>query len=122
MRAARAVALVVAAGLVAACGGDRGVVEPTPTKPGALPANLTTISVTDFRFQPMHLTVPVGTRVTWSFRGGSAHSVVGMFGDRAIDSGAMRSGNFEFVFEEPGEFVYRCGIHGEAMAGRVTAR
>lgn len=122
MRFAVAMALLLTGLAVAACGGDAGLPVPTPTKPGALPANLTTVTVTDFRFEPMNLTVPVGTRVTWSFRGDVAHSVVGLFGAQTIDSGAMRRGNFEFVFDAPGEFVYRCGIHGEAMAGRVTAR
>ncbi|WP_322796238.1 cupredoxin domain-containing protein [Tepidiforma sp.] len=120
-RAATALAVAVAA-VASACGGGEALPEPTPTKPGALPANLTTITVTDNRFQPRSLQVPVGTRVTWSFRGEAAHQVVGTFEGSAVDSGPMRRGNFEFEFTAPGTFAYRCGIHGEAMAGEVIVR
>lgn len=117
-------ALALAAALLggAACGGGGGSPEPTPTKPGALPASLTTITVTDFRFQPLSLQVPVGTRVTWTFRGQAEHQVVGNFNGEEIASAVMRSGNFEREFTEPGTFSYRCGVHGDAMSGIVTVR
>lgn len=110
------------AAVTIACGGGDPTPEPTPTKPGALPANLTTITVTDNRFQPRSLQVPVGTRVTWSFRGEAAHQIVGTFEGSTVDSGPMWRGNFEFEFSAPGAFVYRCGIHGEAMTGEVIVR
>jgi len=107
----------------AACGnGEETAPVPTPTRPGALPASLTTIAVTDFRFQPLSLQVPTGTRVTWSFRGSAEHRVVGTFNGVPIDSGPMRSGNFEYEFTEPGTFSYRCGVHGDAMQGSVVVR
>ncbi len=120
----RRVAIVVALMAIAAsgCGGDAGAPEATPTKPGALPANLTTITVTDFRFQPRSLQVPVGTRVTWSFRGKESHRVTGTFAGEEVDSGELRSGNFEFEFTEPGVFAYTCGVHGAAMSGQVIVR
>lgn len=116
-------AVVVGAALGAACGGgEGGIPTPTPTRPGPLPANLTTITVTDFRFQPLSLQVPTGARVTWTFRGNAEHSVVGMFNGASIDSGRMRSGNFELEFTAPGTFSYRCGVHGDSMQGTVVVR
>lgn len=117
------IALVGSAAIGAACGdGERDIPTPTPIRPGPLPANLTTITVTDFRFQPLSLQVPTGTRVTWTFRGNTQHSVVGIFNGAGIDSGRMRSGNFEFVFTDPGTFSYRCGVHGNSMSGTVVVR
>jgi len=122
MRGRIAVIAVCLAVLGSACSGGAGAPEATPTKPGALPANLTTITVTDFRFQPRSLQVPVGTRVTWSFRGQVSHRVTGTFAGEAVDSGELRSGNFEFEFMEPGVFDYTCGVHGAAMSGQVIVR
>ncbi len=119
----RVAALALGAMLAAAaCSGDAGGPVPTPTKPGALPASLTTVTVTDFRFQPRSLQVPVGTRVTWTFRGQAEHQVAGNFNGAEVASGVMRTGNFEHEFTEPGTFSYRCGVHGDAMSGLVTVR
>jgi plastocyanin len=120
-RLAPGIAAVVIA-LGTACGGEDGGTVPTPAGPGSLPAKLTTITVTDYRFQPLSLQVPVGTRVTWSFRGRAEHTVTGTFDGQPVDSGRVRSGSFEFEFTVPGVFEYRCAVHGESMAGTVTVR
>lgn len=116
-------------GVAAACGGD----EPsTPTTPGAPPSgsntnttgrSLITIQVGDNAFGPSNLTVPAGTKVTWDWGGKNPHSVVGSWQSAAVQSQQFsRTGSFEFTFNTSGTFAYECGVHGAAMAGKITIK
>jgi hypothetical protein len=57
-------------------------------------------------------TVPVGTRVVWTFAASESHTVT----SAAAESGDQLSGRFEQTFDEPGTFPYGCSIHAE-MSG-----
>jgi plastocyanin len=116
-------------GLAFASCGDDADKSPTPTatataassSAGGLPANLTTITISDNEFTPVGLQVPVGANVTWQWTGNNPHSVVGKFDDEEITSPRLESdGVFRFAFQHAGIFEYHCGVHGEAMSGKVT--
>ena len=104
-RAALALALLLALGLALA-----------PSAALAQTANAVTIS--DFQFTPASLTVPVGTKVTWTNNGPSNHTVTANQG--AFDSGALAKGqSFSFTFASAGTFAYHCSIH-PFMTGSIT--
>ena len=119
-------ALVIAA-VTAACGGDddRNDSTSVPTAAaGAAPgASLIAIEVADNIFTPSNLTVPRGTKVTWDWAGKNAHSIAGTWQGSAVQSERFgRDGSFEFTFAAGGTFDYQCGVHGAAMAGKVTIK
>jgi len=79
-----------------------------------------TVSIVDFmRFSPAVLTVTAGTEVTWNNHDGSNH---------IIQAGNIRSprlrhdASFSYRFDEPGEYPYICGIHGNKMSGKIIVK
>src|SRR5579863_1596404 len=68
-----------------------------------------TITLKNFHFAPMELTVPAGTTVKWKNLDGEPHTVVS-------DQGLFRSGGldqndaFEFKFDKPGTYRFICSI------------
>ncbi len=115
-----AAAVVLAFAGLAACGDDDDG-DTTPTSEGGIPQGLTTIMVLDNRFLPVGLQVPVGTRVTWQWDSDHNHSIVGNFYEQEVRSDEQsEKETFQFTFERAGVFEYQCGVHGAAMAGRVT--
>lgn len=76
------------------------------------------VSIENFAFTPEHLTVPVGTVVTWQNADDIPHLVVMSdlsFRSKALDTSDRAS----FSFTKPGEFSYFCGLHPH-MTGTVT--
>ena len=77
------------------------------------------ISISDFRYIPDTLTVPAGTKVTWTNQDDMPHTVTSTVKPRALDSEALDpDARFSYVFTEPGAYDYLCRIHPK-MAGRV---
>jgi plastocyanin len=96
-----------------------------PPAPGsATPANSpapqggTSVSISDFKFNPAMLTVPVGTTVTWTNQDEEPHTI-------AAKDGSFRSpgmdthGTYSYKFAAPGSFAYICSIH-PFMTGTVV--
>jgi len=120
---------VLILGIAAACGGDEQSAPATPSAPpsgsntNTTGRSLITIQVGDNAFAPSNLTVPAGTKVTWAWEGKNPHSVVGSWQGAAVQSQQFsRTGSFEFSFDTAGTFAYECGVHGAAMAGKVTVK
>jgi plastocyanin len=75
-----------------------------------------TVTLSDSRFNPGHITVEPGTEVTWIWDDGSrSHNVVGE--DFATD--IQTEGTFTHAFTEPGTYEYVCTLH-QGMEGTVT--
>ena len=117
--------------VAAACGTDEGSKAATPARlPSASGSSthtagrsLITIQIDDNTFAPSNLTVPMGTKVTWEWGGKNPHSIVGSWEGAAVQSQQFsRAGSFEFTFATAGTFTYQCGVHGAAMAGKVTVK
>ena len=77
------------------------------------------IDVTDNRYSPSATTVPVGTTVTWTWKGVNSHSVTF---DDGPTSTKQTAGSFQRTFPSAGTFRYHCLVHGTAMAGSVTVQ
>ena len=79
-----------------------------------------TVTIKNFNYAPMALTVSAGTTVTWHNLDGEPHTVVsvgGAFRSAALDSGET----FAFTFTKPGTFKYVCSIHPK-MVATVTVK
>jgi plastocyanin len=112
--AAAAVTAVVFVGFGAVWAGDDA--SDTAADPPAADAGPTAVTIADFAFAPQTLTVPVGTRVTWTNADGVGHSLVGdAFSSETLDGGAA----FSYTFDAPGEYTYACGLH-PSMTGTIV--
>jgi plastocyanin len=68
------------------------------------------VSIKNFMFMPMALTVKAGTTVTWTNLDGEPHTVVddaGLFRSSALD----QSDTFKYKFDKRGVYGIFCGIH-----------
>jgi len=104
----RLAAPAAAIALVAALGAARA----------AAPAGAVTID--NFSFSPMAVTVPAGATVTWSNNDDIPHTVRAV--DGAFRSQAMDTGeHYSFTFAKPGVYSYFCSIHPK-MVGKVIVK
>jgi plastocyanin len=87
--------------------------------PSATPTTgVTQVSIQNFAFAPVNISVPVGTAVAWTNQDGTPHTVT--FRSGMKDSGMLRQGqSFSYTFTTAGTFPYYCAYHPN-MAGTVT--
>jgi plastocyanin len=89
-----------------------GAVRPASAEPKQ-------ISIDNFRYVPDTLTVPGGTKVTWTNHDDMPHTVTSTAKPKTLDSEVLDTDDqFSHVFTEPGTYTYRCTIHPK-MAGQV---
>jgi plastocyanin len=85
----------------------------------AAQAGEATVSIENFTFGPEVLTVKAGTKVTWVNHDDIPHNVVEknkkLFRSKVLDTGD----SFSFVFAEPGDYGYFCGLHPH-MTGHIV--
>jgi amicyanin len=82
------------------------------------PQGGTAVSITDFKFDPATLTVPVGTTVTWTNQDEEPHTIAAK--DGSFHSPGMDShGTYSFTFTTPASYDYICSIH-PFMTGTVV--
>ena len=126
MRGFFSVAALAALVTLAACGGygSTGPYGGMQGSGGNTGGTNTTnaISIGNDFFSPSSTTVPVGTKVTWTWNSnGTAHTVT--FDDGAPGSGTQSSGTFSRTFSTAGTYTYYCQIHGKAaMSGSITVQ
>src|ERR1700756_5424026 len=78
------------------------------------------VSIKNFDFQPMAVTVPVGATVTWKNLDEEPHTVTstdGTFRSEALDGGDT----FQFRFTKPGVYKYLCTVHPR-MTASITVK
>jgi plastocyanin len=81
-------------------------------------AQESTISIRNFSFSPVSLTVPVGATVSWNNLDGEPHTVKSI--DQSFRSGALdQNDSFSFKFDKPGTYRYVCSIHPQ-MVGTIV--
>src|SRR5262245_36736569 len=97
---------------------------PAPASGSTTPADSpppqggTSVNITDFKFDPPTLTVPVGTTVTWINKDEEPHTIAakgGSFRSPGMDT----NGTYSYKFTTAGSFDYICSIH-PFMAGTVV--
>jgi len=68
------------------------------------------VTIQNFAFSPVSLTVAAGTTVTWTDKDNTEHTVSaddGSFGSQKLTPGAT----FSETFSTPGTYAYHCSIH-----------
>jgi plastocyanin len=77
------------------------------------------VTIADYTYEPADLTVPVGTRVTFTNEDSTPHTATskqqGTFDSGSIDTG--KSGTIRL--EQAGSFAYYCAFH-PFMKGTIT--
>jgi plastocyanin len=112
-------ALLLAVSTVLAACSSSATSTPTqaPANPGGAIQNA--VAITNFAFSPAEISVPAGTKVTWTNNDSAAHTVTADDG-KAFDSGQMAQGaTFSFTFNTVGVFAYHCTNH-PMMKAKVT--
>ena len=99
---------------------------PPPNNPGSTSSSIT---VSNNYFDPSSTSVPVGTKVTWTWDacsgdgyGGqtcTSHSIV--FDDGAT-APSQQQGTWSRTFATAGTYKYHCSVHGSAMSGTVVVQ
>lgn len=80
------------------------------------------VTINNFAFAPLSLTVPAGTTVTWTNQDSVGHSVTsdtGAFDSSPSNCSPTQSGGciqpsggtFPFTFSSPGTYAYHCRVH-----------
>jgi plastocyanin len=83
-------------------------------------AESTRITMKDFMFSPVPLTVRAGATVTWTNLDDEPHTAVSDTGE--FRSGAMDTNeSFSFKFEKPGTYHFTCSIHPR-MVGTIIVQ
>ena len=121
-------AALVALVITACSSGSGSPVAPTegasqaPPAPGSASAppagGAGAVAIVDFAFDPVTLTIPVGTTVTWTNTGSVNHTV--KWSDGTPESDSLANGaTYQRTFDAAGTFAYVCGIHG-SMKGTIS--
>ena len=75
------------------------------------------ISIFEEGFQPRNIVIKRGTKVLWKNESSSQHyPKLSFFEDKPLEPGGVIS----HVFNESGVYIYRCGVHGDKMNGKIT--
>ena len=95
----------------------------------ATPADVD-VSIKGFKFNQAHITVAVGTTVTWTNNDSSGHTVssTDSLASNKLDFTGpldsptlLKGGTYSHTFETPGVYTYRCKPHS-SMKGSVTVQ
>lgn len=78
------------------------------------------VTIDNFSFGPMELTVPVGTQVTWINKDDVPHVVMSV--DKKFKSKALDTDDkFSFTFQQAGTYEYFCSVHPK-MTGKIIVK
>lgn len=78
------------------------------------------VSIDSFTFLPTPITVPVGTRVTWTNRDDIPHTVIGSDDPRTLRSPPLDTNDsYSYSFLKPGKYGFFCSLHPQ-MQGAVV--
>lgn len=107
-------------------GGNNSAGNPPPQNN---PSTSSSITVINNYFDPSTTTVPVNTKVTWTWDacgsdgyGGQSCTSHGIVFDDGIASATQTQGTWTRTFATAGTYKYHCPIHGAAMAGTVVVQ
>ena len=95
----------------------------TPAGKGPRPANANGVAISDYKFVPQTLMVPVGTTVTWVNHDVAPHTATrNTLGDEPFDSRSLGYvGTFSHTFKTAGSYDYLCIFH-TGMQGRIVVQ
>lgn len=94
-----------------------GVLSGCTTQQKSSSGNTNTITIQNFAFNPLTLTIKVGENVTWTNEDSVSHQVKednGLFLSSVLSNGQ----SFTYTFTATGTYNYTCNIHS-SMHGKV---
>ncbi|HUQ97533.1 MAG TPA: cupredoxin family copper-binding protein [Chitinophagaceae bacterium] len=78
-----------------------------------------TVTIADFKFSPLSLTVKPGTTVTWTNNDSAPHTVTA--DDGSFTSATLNKGNtYAHTFSAAGTVAYHCNFHTTMKASVVV--
>jgi plastocyanin len=119
-------AATVAILVLSACGGGGAPAAATAAATSAAPAAAGDVTVQALKFAPQSLEVKVGTKVTWTNKDSTTHTVTS--GTPSAKDGKFdgqlepQSGQFTFTFATAGTFAYFCQRHPTSMTGTIVVK
>lgn len=70
------------------------------------------ITISDFKFAPDTITIPVGTKVIWTNKDSVGHTVTGDDTSGPLKADLIPQGKtFEYTFDKAGTYAYHCTPH-----------
>jgi plastocyanin len=113
-------ALGVTGVALTACGSDTSSVSSGGGGGGGGGGGANAVTIQNFAFSPVTLTVPVGTTVTWANQDGSTHTATA--DDKSFDTANIAPGaSGSATLGKAGTFAYHCTIH-QYMTGTIVVR
>ncbi len=100
--------VIAGAALLLGCALGGGIAFAASNGAASKPAS---IQLGDNFFQPNHLTVSVGTKVTWTWTGNATHNVTVVSGPQKFRSVDQSSGTYSRVMSKPGVYKIVCTFH-----------
>src|SRR5690349_14361917 len=82
-------------------------------------ANPARVDIKDFKYGPAQLTVPAGTRVTWTNHDEEPHTITSA-GGTFTSTGLSHEETFSQTFTRPGTYAYFCALHPQMKATVVV--
>jgi plastocyanin len=80
------------------------------------------VTINNFTFGPIALTVAPGTKVTWVNKDEEPHTVLSADGGLTFKSPALDTDDkFSFTFDKPGTYKYFCSVHPH-MVGTIVVK
>lgn len=113
----------VAAALVTTVCADAVNAAPPSSSSGSLAqaAAVPEVSISNFTFQPALLIVKAGTKVTWTNRDSTPHTVTSSDKRFVSSSGLDTNDQYSYLFDKPGTYEYFCSLH-PMMVGNVVVQ
>ena len=130
MRLAARIAILLMAA-AAGCGGSSTAPSGGSNNPPPInnPSTSNSVGVRNNYFDPASTTVPVGTKVTWTWNscsndgyGGSLCASHEIMFDDGTSSPEQSEGSWSRTFAAAGTYKYHCAIHGASMSGTITVQ
>ena len=84
-------------------------------------ANTVKVTIQNFAFSPLTITIDPGDSVVWTNLDSAAHSAITVQ-PGFISAVVAQNQSTTVTFDRPGTFDYICGIHGASMKGTVVVR
>ena len=97
-----------------------GAARPRSVAAAGEQAATNVVTIDNFMFTPMELTIAPGAQVTWVNKDDVPHTIVSVdhkFKSQALDTDER----FSFTFQQPGTYEYFCSVHPR-MVGKIFVK
>lgn len=106
-----AVAIALGSVLIVMLADDASDVAGAAPPARAAAGGAVTVDITDFKFDPISVTVKAGSKVTWINNDTAPHTATAS-GAGAFDTGTLKKDDKQAVtLEKPGTYAYICAFH-----------